>query len=45
MNDPRDAWAAEFEGLGEDYMRGCLHAGLSKSFDMCNSLSLPPLPH
>jgi hypothetical protein len=28
MNDPRDAWAAEFEGLGEDYMRDCLHAGL-----------------
>lgn len=27
MNDPRDAWVAEFEGLGEDYTRDSLHTG------------------
>ena len=28
MRDLRGAWTAEFEGLGEDYTRDCLHAGL-----------------
>jgi hypothetical protein len=69
MNHLRDAWVAEFEGLGEDYTRDSLHAGLfdeekgilhmpgstlrersghgvrRKSFDTCNSRSLPRSPH